>query len=68
MTPVEVTRSVEARELLTEAELAVLAGRDLAQIETDVLASARLEEEAPVADVPYACGYRERASQNGHVR
>jgi hypothetical protein len=40
----------------------------LAQIEIEVLASARLDEEAPAAARAYACGYRERASQNGHVR
>jgi hypothetical protein len=68
VTPVEVTWSVAARELLTEVELAVLAGRNLAQIEIEVLASARLDEEAPAAARAYACGYRERASQNGHVR
>jgi hypothetical protein len=60
------TRSVDAKELLTEVELAVIAGRNLAQIETEVLASARLDEEAPAAARRYACGYRERASQNGH--
>jgi hypothetical protein len=60
-------RSVDARELLTEIELAVLAGRNLAQIETEVLASARREEEAQAAPRPYAGGCREQPSQNGHV-
>jgi hypothetical protein len=62
------TRSVAARELLTEVELAVLAGRNLAQIETEVVASASLEEESPSAARLYARGCRERKSHNGYVR
>lgn len=39
------TRSMSARELVTEVELAVLAGRNLDQIEAEILGSSGLDEE-----------------------
>ena len=57
------TRSMSARELVTEVELAVLAGRNLDQIEAEVLGSSGLDEEAQSAVWLYAWGYAERLSR-----
>ena len=48
------TRSVSTPELLTEVEFAVLAGRDLAQIEAEIIAAAGLDEESQSAVWLYA--------------
>ena len=57
------TRSMSARELVTEVELAVLAGRNLDQIEAEILGSSGLDEEARSAVWLYAWGYGERLSR-----
>jgi hypothetical protein len=57
------TQAVSARELLIEVELAVLAGRNLAQIEAEILAPSGLDEESQSTVWLYAWGYRERASR-----
>jgi hypothetical protein len=57
------TRSVSARGLLVEVELALLAGRNLAQIEAEILASSGLDEESESAVGLSARGYGERASR-----
>jgi hypothetical protein len=55
------TRSLSARELLTEVELALLAGRNLAQIEAEILSSSGLDEESQSAAWLYAWGHGESA-------
>jgi hypothetical protein len=55
-------RSVSAGELLTEVELAVLAGRNLAQIEDEILESSGLDEESQSAAWLYAWSCRARAA------
>jgi hypothetical protein len=55
--------SLSERELLTEVELAVLAGRNLAQIEAEILADSGLDEESQSAVWLYAWGHRGRAPQ-----
>jgi hypothetical protein len=57
------TRSVTAGELLTKVELAVLAGRKLAQIEAEILTSSGLDEESQSAAWLYAWGCGERPSR-----
>lgn len=48
---------------MTEVELAVLAGRNLDQIEAEILGSSGLDEEAQSAVWLYAWGYGERLSR-----
>jgi hypothetical protein len=62
------TRTVSTSELLTEVELAVLVGRNLAQIEAEILASSGLDEESQSAVWLGAWGYRERASRRESCR
>jgi hypothetical protein len=57
------TRSMSARELVTEVELAVLAGRNLDQIEAEILGSSGLDEEARSAFGSTRGGYGERLSR-----
>jgi hypothetical protein len=56
---------VSTSELLTEVELAVLAGRNLAQIEEEIVASSGLDEDSQSAVWLYAWGYRERLAERG---
>ena len=62
------TRTVSTSELLTEVELAVLAGRNLAQIEAEILAPSGLDEESRSAVWLCAWGYGERASRREPCR
>jgi hypothetical protein len=57
------TRSMSARELVIEVELAVLAGRNLDQIEAEILGSSGLDEQARSAVWLYAWGNGERLSR-----
>lgn len=54
--------SGRTRELLTEVELAVLAGRNLDQIEAEILDSSGLDEDSQSAAWLYAWSYDRHAS------
>jgi hypothetical protein len=61
------TRSVSTPELLTEVEFAVLAGRDLAQIEAEIIAAAGLDEESQSAVRLYAWGSGQLAARTESI-
>jgi hypothetical protein len=63
----DMTRPASTRELLTEVELAVLAGRDLAQIEAEIIAASGLDEESQSAVWLYAWATVELAGRKDSI-